>query len=184
MRIFIAIPLPEEVKQELVRVQNKLLLNQKDNLKAAKAKEFHLTLKFLGEVDDKDIENIKEMLKAIKLSKLMPFEVSLSNIGFFPSENNIKVIWIGIESIERHDKINELKKNIDNALVSLFKKDNKFHAHLTLFRVKFIKDKKQFIKYIKKVHVKPITFKADSFNLYKSTLTSEGAVHEEIEEYN
>ena len=183
MRLFIAIPLPEEVKQELIRIQNEILLTQKDNLKATKAKEFHLTLKFLGEVEDKDIEKIKEMLKAVKLRELLPLEISLSNIGFFPSENYIRVIWTGIESTEKHDRINELQKDIDNALGSLFKKDNRFHPHLTLFRVKFIKDKRKSIECIKKIMVKPIIFKVDSFNLYKSTLTQEGAVHEILKVY-
>ena len=113
----------------------------------------------------------------------MPFEVSLSNIGFFPSENYIKVIWTGIEPCEKHDRINELQKNIDNALVSRFKKDLRFHAHLTLFRVKFIKDRKQFIDCIKKIHVKPVKFKVDSFNIYKSTLTPDGPVHEVLGKY-
>lgn len=177
MRTFIAIPLPEEVKQELVRVQNELLLNQKDNFKAAKAKEFHLTLKFLGEINEHKIEKIKGSLSKVNFES---FNISLSRIGVFPSENYIRVIWVGLDP---KDKINELQKEIDGKLGDLFKKDNRFHAHLTLFRVKFIKDKKQFIECIKKIIVKQITFKVDSFNLYESTLTQEGAVHEILKEY-
>lgn len=171
MRTFIAIPLPDNVKKELTRLQKEF---SAFDFKAAKAKEFHLTLKFLGEVKENNLEKIKKNLASIQFE---PFEVSLANIGFFPTSNYIRVVWIGLEP---HEKINELQKKVDESLKQLFKPDLKFHPHLTLFRVKFIKNKEEFHKQIGKIEANKISFKVGGFNLYKSTLTPEGSVYEEL----
>ncbi len=135
---------------------------------------FHLTLKFLGEIPDSDIEKIKELLKEIKLK---PFNVELSNIGVFPNENYIKVVWIGFE--DNIDIIN-LQQKIENSLQSLFKKEKRFHPHITLGRVRFVKDKEKFVEALKETKIEKKNFEVTQFKLIKSTLTSEGPVYEDL----
>jgi len=172
MRCFIAIELDNDYFREL---QN----NIKEHIKGTFPKTFHLTLKFLGEVEDDAVNNIKETLSNIKFES---FKISLSKIGRFPNENYIRVIWIGLEPKE---KIIELQKKIDNELLRLgFKKEKEFEPHLTLARVKFIKDKIKFNEFIKNIKVEKLEFDFDNFKLIKSTLTRNGAVYEEIEKYS
>lgn len=135
---------------------------------------FHLTLRFLGEVSDSDIEKIKELLKEIKVK---PFNVELSNIGVFPNENYIKVVWIGFE--DNIDIIN-LQQKIENSLQSIFKKEKRFHPHITLGRVKFVKDKPKFVEALKEIKVEKKQFEVTQFKLIKSTLTSEGPIYEDL----
>jgi RNA 2',3'-cyclic 3'-phosphodiesterase len=173
MRIFIAIKLPKEIKGHLREIQK-----QCKGINASFVKDFHLTLKFLGEVDEKTLEKVKEKLREIKFKS---FKFKLSSVGCFPSEKYIRVLWVGIEP---EDKVTELQKKIEESLGDFkFKKDFKFKPHLTLARVRFIEDKEAFVEKFKKIDVKSLDFEVDSFSLMKSTLTKQGAVYEELEKF-
>jgi len=173
MRVFIAVEMPEEIKKILLDAQKQI------NTKEARirpAKAFHLTLKFLGEVEEKKIENIKSALKTIKFKK---FDTALTEIGVFPNENYIRVVWIGLNDSE--NKITSLQKEVDSKIEKLgFKKDTRFHPHLTLARVKFVEDKQGFIKNLKEIKIEKKAFQITEFKLIKSILTPEGPVYEDI----
>jgi 2'-5' RNA ligase len=131
----------------------------------------------LGEVDEKKTDEIKDRLGKVEFSK---FSVKIGKIGFFPNENYVKVIWVGLEENERTI---ELQKKVDESLANIFDKEKKFHPHVTLARVKFVNDKVSFKKNINEIEVGSKKFKICCFKLIKSTLTREGAVYEEIAEF-
>lgn len=174
MRLFIAFDISKEAETEVVRAQDDL---KKADAKLSLVKEFHLTLKFLGEVDEKKLDELKERLKKVSFE---PFYAHLGNTGVFPSEDYVRVVWIGIEP---KDKISELQQKIEDCLEGMFEEDTRFHPHLTLARVKFVKDKKAFMEKLKSVRAEKRSFKVESFKLMKSTLTPEGPVYEVLEEY-
>ena len=147
----------------------------RDLAKFSLAKSFHLTLKFLGEVGESNLNSIKNSLTKVNFT---PFTTSLINIGFFPNENNPRVIWIGFDQAE---KIIELQKEIDNSLESIFKPDTKFHPHLTLARVRLIKEKEPFLAKLKQIKTETKQLQINNFKLIKSTLTPEGPVYEILE---
>lgn len=171
MRLFIALELPEEVKEELLKVQ-KLLPEAK--MRPVGKEQMHLTLKFLGEVTPEKAERVKECLKKVELK---PFRTCLSKIGVFPSESYIRVVWVGLEP---EQEIVELQKAIDSSLEKDFPKDKQFKAHLTLARVKFVKDKKAFVEGVKKIKATPISFDVKDFRLKKSTLMLTGPIYEDV----
>ena len=148
MRLFIAIDLDNE--EYFKELQDQL---KSDNIKATYPKSFHLTLKFLGETNKQ--EEIIQTLKQIKFKEL---NLKTTNIGFFPSENYIRVIWLGLED---HEELNKLQNQIEKALEPFnFKKDYKdFHPHITLARIKFIKDKQILINKINKIKIEQKEFK-------------------------
>jgi len=168
MRLFIALELPEEVVAELKRLQAEL-----DLFGLRPVKDFHLTLKFLGDVPEPKIGKIKEILSQ---TNFKPFEAELSETGVFPNMDFVKVIWAGITG----EPILILQKDIDLGLEQLgFGRDNRFKPHLTLARVNFIKDKHALAKKLKSLSVNPIRFKVTEFKLIESTLTPKGPVYEE-----
>ncbi len=170
MRTFIAFDLPEEIKSYLREIQKSI----NHQAKLSYANDFHLTLKFLGDIPENKIEEIKNILKEIRVKE---FNAALSGIGFFPSETYIKVIWIGLSP---EKEIYELQQKIDSKLADLFRKDDRFKPHLTLARVKFIKDKIKFIRELKKIKIDRKEFNVSDFKLIKSTLTPEGPVYEDL----
>ena len=175
MRLFIAIDF-NELKEYFAELQNHLPKNAKLSL----TKSFHLTLKFLGEVQPNKAEEIINILKNIKFGK---FDVFLDSIGIFPTENYIKVVWVGLNPEE---KVLELQKEIDDLLKSFFKKEKNFKAHITLARVKYPEDKKSFVEQINKIKVENKKIQIKDFRLVKSTLTLtlKGLVYEELEVFN
>jgi len=171
MRLFIAIDF-KELKKTFIKIQNSI---DKSLAKLKEASTFHLTLKFLGEVPEEKVEKVKEKLKKVKFK---PFSLTTDKIGIFPSENYIRVIWIGVKPQE---EVIELQKNIEDSLKEFkFKKDFKFHPHITLARVKFVNDKEKFIKNLKGIKTEEKKIEIKDFRLIKSTLTPKGPVYEDI----
>jgi len=175
MRCFISIDLPKEIKDYLFDLQRKINDNNSKVHFVAK-KNLHLTLKFLGNIDDNLLKDVKERLSKIKFKK---FRVKLDKVGVFPNENFIRVIWIGLKPA---GKVIELQQKIDGELLDLFKKDQEFSAHLTLGRVKFIKNKKEFLEKLK-IEIEDKEFEIGEFKLMKSELSKDGPKYFEIENY-
>ncbi|MBI2647018.1 RNA 2',3'-cyclic phosphodiesterase [Candidatus Woesearchaeota archaeon] len=169
MRLFIAIDF-NELKDCFIEMQEQLPKNVKLSLTSS----FHITLKFLGEVQPNKVDDIINILKNIKFK---PFSVFLDKVGIFPTENYIRVIWAGLNP---EDRILELQKNIDNSLKDFFKKEKDFKAHITLARVKYIKDKKQFLEQLRKIKVDNKKLEVRGFSLIKSTLTPKGPIYEDL----
>ena len=173
MRLFIAIDF-NELKDYFAELQKRL----PSNAKLSRVKFFHLTLKFLGEVQPNKIDEIIENLRKFKFEK---FSVSLDSIGIFPTENYIRVVWIGLKPEE---KVMVLQKQIDNSLEKFFKKEKDFKAHITLARVKFPMDKKLFVEEVKKIKVENKKIEIKDFRLMKSTLTPQGPAYEDLEVFS
>jgi RNA 2',3'-cyclic 3'-phosphodiesterase len=174
MRLFIAIEIPEDVSEKLHSLQERLIIPGK----ATKTRSFHLTLKFLGDVEEEKLSILIEELSKISFQ---PFEASLSKIGAFPNTNNPRVVWLGLEP---HEIINSLQKQVDLVTQKLgFEADKKFHPHLTLARIKFLKDKRAFKDTLEDIAPPSASFKIDSFKLIRSTLTPEGPVYEVLESF-
>ena len=118
MRLFIAIDVSDEISDYCKELQ-KLI-------KGSLTRSFHITLKFLGEVNNPD--EITEKLSNIKFEE---FTLKTTDIGYFPNERFIRVIWLGIEN---SDALLKLQESIETSLKE-FKSDHKFHPHITLARV-------------------------------------------------
>lgn len=176
MRAFIATELPDEVKEELKKIQDKIYKIDILRGKFVESENLHLTLKFLGDINDKELDLCKQALESIKFKK---FKTKLNEIGFF-SPSFIRIIWIGLGGKEFYDLHNE----IDKSLKDIFIEDKRFESHVTLMRVKRINDKEKFMKFIEKTKLKEIEFSVENFKLMKSELTRDGPIYEDVEVYN
>lgn len=172
MRCFIAIELPEKIKENLRKI------NIDENVaKVVKPSDYHLTLKFLGDISESKLERVKKDLSKIRFK---PFGLKLDKVGFFPKRGNfIRVMWIGIMPKR---KVVKLKEDIDDALLTLFDREKEFKPHITLGRVKTVKDRNKFMEF-SNLQINE-GFKVNSFKLIKSELTENGAKYEPLEEYS
>ncbi|MCX6774721.1 MAG: RNA 2',3'-cyclic phosphodiesterase [DPANN group archaeon] len=178
MRTFVAIEIPAEVKKT---VSETITDAKKVNLiegNFVKVEQSHLTLKFLGEVQEKDVEKVGFVLE--ELSKTTKkFQVELKGLGHFDE----KILWIG--SPENKDIVN-LANKIDEKLSKLgFAKETRpFAIHLTLCRIKNLKNSRKFAEFIAKYKDKSFgKFLVNEIKLMKSTLTEEGSIYEEIRSF-
>ncbi len=175
MRAFISIELPKEVRDELWKLQKGF----KDfaKIKWVAKKNIHCCLKFLRDVSGSKIEKVKEALKKVKFES---FGISTNKIGVFPNESHVNVIWVDLEPVS---KIINLQSEIEDSLHGLFERDKRFAVHVTIGRVKSVKDKKKFIEKLKSLKVKKLKFKIENFNLLKSELTKEGPKYKILEKF-
>jgi 2'-5' RNA ligase len=173
MRLFIAIDF-NGLKDYFLGLQQLLPKNAGLSL----VKSFHLTLKFLGEVQPEDVDPIISSLKKIEFR---PSSAFLGSLGMFPSENYIRVVWIGVKPEEN---ILALQKKVDEALKPLFKKEMEFKAHITLARVTNPKDKRLSAEELKKIKAESGKIEIKDFRLIKSTLTPKGPVYDELAVFN
>ena len=178
-RCFVALDLPRNVINGIVNIQEIIKKKKLFDGNLVDSENLHLTLKFLGEIDDEKIKNVKEKLKEIKFDE---FEVRLGKIGVFSSKypGYIKVLWVELKG----RGLFELQKKIDECLEELFESEKRFMAHITLARIKRVYDKNGFLDYVSKIKLPKIKFNVDKFYLKKSELFETGAVYEDIKEYD
>ncbi|MFH1455872.1 MAG: RNA 2',3'-cyclic phosphodiesterase [archaeon] len=175
MRLFIAIGLSQEAKDHLFALPKKI---EGAKIRWTAKKNLHQTLKFFGEVDEKQLELIKNKLSTIKFKK---FRASLGNLGAFPNTTNARVIWVGMQP---ENIINKLQLLIDELFLEDFPSDTTFKSHLTIGRVKLLGRVNELKKFFDETEIKDIEFDVEKFSLIKSTLTSDGPKYRLIEEYD
>ncbi|MEM4638017.1 MAG: RNA 2',3'-cyclic phosphodiesterase [Candidatus Woesearchaeota archaeon] len=173
MRAFIAIPIPEEVKDNILKLQKVL---DKNTFRLTKKEKLHITIAFLGEIKEEKIIQIKNELDKIKFNK---FILKTKGFGFFPSETKIRVVWVGLEENKEFLKLQHDIRKIFN-----FKE--KLMPHITIARARnifFDKDKSLKNK-LYNIFIKEDMFKVDKFILYKSTFDGEEHIYKEIYTFN
>ena len=170
MRCFIGIDLPFVAIKEIQKIQKKLepyfagRLTSSENL--------HLTLKFLGEIENSVINDVKKRLSSIKHP---PFELTLKDSGVF-SQKLIKIIWVKVSDVP-------LQPLVDNCLSDIFEPENRFMGHITIARVKSLADKNSFLQLINKTRVNEISFMIRDFYLKESILAKDGPIFKDIDRY-
>ena len=135
IRSFIAIELPESVKQELVILENQLKERSGINAKWVDPYSIHLTIKFLGNVPVNKIDGILHaMEEAVKSTG--PFTLQITGLGAFPNLNRVQVAWVGLTG--ELDRLTKIQQQVESGLVPLgFAAEKRaFKPHLTLARVR------------------------------------------------
>lgn len=176
MRYFIAVNLPIDLKEKIRKATKNL---QDKGLKKVAPEKLHLTLKFLREVNENKIEEVKEKLREIEFER---FSVGLKGTGCFPNMNFIKVFWLGIG--EGRENLIGLQGEIDEKLSKInFKKEKKkFEPHLTIARVKFLQDKGKILEELKKIQLEE-NFEVNNFYLMESMLQKGGPKYKKIDSF-
>jgi RNA 2',3'-cyclic 3'-phosphodiesterase len=143
MRLFIAIPLSAELRVELIALQREF---RRFPLEATWVREagFHLTLKFLGEVEPTRILPIVSCI--IEMAHhYHPFELMLSGVGVFPHESHPRVLWVGIQ--DQTGGLAQLQRALEERLTQIGygTEERPFTPHLTLARLKHVPRRGEFI---------------------------------------
>jgi 2'-5' RNA ligase len=142
-RTFIAVDFDNpEIVGKIQDIQ-KDLKNSGIVAKDVEPQNLHLTLWFLGELPENKLKIVLSEVSRVSFNK---FEVRIGGVGYFPGGSRINVIWLKVE-----DPTNTLNSILDQLLDSLGKKGFKydergFTPHLTIARVKYIKDKEKALK--------------------------------------
>lgn len=174
IRSFIALPSSPELNNALQNIQ-KLLMEERADVKWDGPNKFHITLKFLGKVDDQQLPEILESLTAIA-AEATPFPLVYNAIGAFPDFVHPKVIWAGAQV---NDAMTFLQREIEDACEKLkFAGETRtFHPHITLGRVKGSNNLARLTARVKSITFEPIETTCAEVLLIKSDLRPTGSVY-------
>lgn len=180
IRAFIAMDLPTPLQTALDRTTVELRKTLRDMpLRWVRTENIHLTLKFLGQVQPKDIDRIKPVLER-HAAAFAPMDVSLDGYGTFPNATKPLVIWIGLSA---GDGLAKFQAAIEAELAQLgfAPEERGFTPHLTIARVRRDHRVANLKRIAELMAAMPPPFQAtsklDSVTLYRSDLKPGGSVY-------
>jgi RNA 2',3'-cyclic 3'-phosphodiesterase len=184
MRLFVALDIDESVRCKISRSLEDMR-NLAPEARWVKLESLHITLKFIGEKPDHELEEIKTALGIIEAGA---FEMNISGYGFFPSMRAPRVFWIGIAA---DSNLGSLAAKVDERLgiIGVKQEEHDYHPHLTLARGgggsgaphgrKEDKPNRSFQRLQEKLSNQPVPdfgkVMAREFFLYKSQLSPQGS---------
>lgn len=174
MRLFIALPIPQFVKQQLVDLEQPI-----GGVRWQSENQIHLTLKFLGETGSEQANDLKSHLGDITLPA---FTISLKGFGYFPQGKRPRVLWT---RIKKSTPLVTLQQTVEDYCREIgFEAENRsFKPHITIARINGAskRDIMSFINQHKQFQISEIPI--EEFVLYESKLDSEGARHSRLKTF-
>jgi 2'-5' RNA ligase len=176
-RLFIAICLSEEIKRVLSNIIEELKKSGSDT-KWIERENIHLTIKFLGNTPIEKVKAISKVLSETCLRESISLVV-LEKLESFPSLSAPRVIWVGLK--DAHGFLKRITQTLEGSLekIGVEKEIREFQAHITLGRMRSLKNK---ISLIEKINIANAdfnkkTFPIDNITLFESLLTPKGPIH-------
>ncbi len=170
LRLFVGIALPPELKLRL-----SLLASGVPGAKWVDPGNYHLTLRFIGEVDEGRAADIDSALARIHAPS---FDVTLTTVGHF----GLRMLWIGVE---RNPALQHLHEKIESALnrLGFAPEERRYTPHVTLARLKGTSDARLQAYLGEHALFRAEPFPVDRFSLVASYLTKSGAIYEDEADY-
>jgi len=180
-RSFIAVAIPEGIKNQLAGIQSRLKRAAAE-VKWTRPGGIHITLRFLGYLTDESIAKVKAAMAAVG-REFSAFTVEIKGAGTFPERGRPRVIWAGMSQGEK--ELQAVFARLEQELIArgLGEADKPFRGHLTLGRVKTGKNIDKLVEYLGKESGKSLgAFEAQGICLFKSQLHPEGAIYTVLQE--
>lgn len=174
LRAFVAVPLPDAVTVFLLQLQARLQLPGR-TIRWVAAKNTHLTLKFLGEIDPSRVPAIAAQMDAAA-GTTAAFSLTAKGGGVFPNLSHARVLWVGLAG--ERDRLEAIQATLESGLESVgFKREARdFAAHLTLGRIRRQIDAQTISALVEALTDQSSdSFRVDKLMLFKSILKASGA---------
>jgi RNA 2',3'-cyclic 3'-phosphodiesterase len=174
IRAFIALPLPAETTLAIAAIQ-KQLVSTGAEVKWEPSDKFHITLKFLGDIDRSLVPQIIEVLEKT-IGTLPRFDLTYVGLGGFPTSDRPRVVWIGSSESQQ---VLHLHSQVELACDSLgFAKEVRpFHAHITLGRLKGNRNLDRLTASLKSITFEPLRAHCSEVHFIRSELRPTGSVY-------
>ncbi len=183
MRTFIAIPVSEEGREAVSRIEEDLGSVGAD-VKWVEPRNIHITVKFLGNVETRRISDLSAALTG-SLKGTKSFEITLAGMGTFPpGKRNVRVVWIGITEGKEH--LVEAAARVEEACATqgFAKEDRPFSPHLTIGRVRRESGPlADLARQVANLEFNPLKVRIDRVNLMRSELSPKGPTYTVLESF-
>jgi 2'-5' RNA ligase len=179
MRLFVSVDLPDDLAEPLAAVQSEL--GDSPGLKPTDPTQAHLTLKFLGDVDEAQVPDLEEALEtAVDAAGVEPFTATFGGLGVFPSLDYISVVWVGVR--EGGDEFTRLHEAVERETTALgFEpEDHEFTPHVTLARLSDARPKERVQRVVGEQDPTVGEMRVREVRLTESTLDREGSTYSTV----
>jgi 2'-5' RNA ligase len=174
LRLFVGIALPPELKLRLSTMAGGL-----PGAKWVDTGNLHLTLRFIGEVDEGLAADVDEALLQVRANG---FDLELAGVGQFGAGEKTRALWVGVE---RNERLMQLREKVEHALmrVGVAPETRKYAPHVTLARFKYVHAARvqEFIE--RHSLFRAPAFPVRHFSLIASYLTKGGPIYEDQADY-
>lgn len=168
IRLFVALPLPEDTREALSDLAGGI-----PGARWTPPENYHLTLRFIGEVEPWRAEEVDEALAAIRAR---PFDLALAGVGTFEKGGRVSALWVGAE---RSEALGHLQAKVETALqrIGLEPERRRFAPHVTLARTERAETHKlvAWVQAHSLFRLPPV--RVEEFTLYSSRLGKDAAVY-------
>ncbi|GAC1537055.1 MAG: RNA 2',3'-cyclic phosphodiesterase [Herpetosiphon sp.] len=171
-RLFIALELPEQIKQRIAAIQSQLQLRDVDSfVRWVAPAGSHVTLKYLGTTAK--LDSIVSLLRSIG-PRTQPFRIKSASIGAFPSDDAPRIIWLGVSGDVA--SLGQLQLRVEQAMVTIgFSPEARpFYPHITLGRMRESGWRARPVNFNNPIPVSPYAWIVDALTIMESRSTSHG----------
>jgi RNA 2',3'-cyclic 3'-phosphodiesterase len=180
-RIFAGVKI--EPNEEFLNMVDEIKLELRhENIRWVKQNNYHLTLKFFGDTEEKRIVEIENLFDKIS-TNYHCFKIKVANAGVFVRDRMPKILWF--DTFE-NEALYKLVEGIEENLISLgFNREKRpFKAHLTIGGIRYLKDKQYFYKVIEKYRNEIIQeVEINRYILFESVLKPGGPIYTELKSW-
>jgi RNA 2',3'-cyclic 3'-phosphodiesterase len=175
VRVFVAVDVSEEVREQAAR-RIEFLRSRFPDLRVGwdKPEKLHLTLKFLGEIDENQLQNlITATEKAVQNTS--QFNLTVENTGVFPPKGRARVLWLDVTNGKEH--LLELNKWLEDECfaVGFERTEQQFTPHLTIARLREPHKSAELVKLHIATQFPAKTYKVNEVKIIKSELSPHGS---------
>jgi 2'-5' RNA ligase len=185
VRLFVALDLPDAVHNKLSDLIAELR-NECPDIRWVRPEGIHVTLKFIGHVDEDKAHEIQQALGKIHSDR--PVTMEFRGMGFFPNERRPRVIWCGVHG---SDNLAKLAADIDEALevLEINREIRPYTPHLTLARIDPEKERRAQIEKLAAVAKRFAgtsfgSARETEFHLYESVTKPSGAEYKILQSFS
>lgn len=182
-RIFVAVDISGEARRK-VADYIETLRNEFSRVRVGwdKAEKLHLTLKFLGDTSEKQLNDLEKIVAEIS-SKLTNFKLQIADTGLFPNVKNPRVLWIDVKDDAKNlTKINSLLE-AECEKIGFAKERRGFVPHLTVGRVREPSQARDLTQKHLQNKFAPCEFEVSEIVIYESKLQAHGSIYSKLKTF-
>lgn len=179
MRLFVSVDLPPALAEAIEATQAQL--SEADGLRFTDPTQAHVTLKFLGEVAERRLDELQTAIsEAVAAADVDPFRAEVGGLGAFPSSDYISVVWTGFR--DGGSELTRLHEALEEATAELgFEpEEHEFTPHVTIARMDDARGKELVQRKLREEDPTIGTFDVEAVRLTESTLTEDGPDYETV----
>lgn len=180
-RIFVAVEISEHARAKVARYISDLKSEFSDvKVGWDKPEKLHLTLKFLGDTDEVQLEKLKEICAVIS-SEITNFKLQITKTGVFPSPRNARILWLGVEGDV--EELQNIHSNLETECEKLgFKKEKRdYKPHLTIGRIREPQKAKDLALTHLENEFEPVELEVSELVIIESKLQPSGSIYSKVQ---